>query len=110
MNVSSEAITWYRTITAEQWRALLAAKLGWMLDAMDFLLYVMVIGRLKDYFHFDDATAGLIGKTPRLVVAAGGFFLGVVADRIGRARALMITVLIFSVCSIGAATSQTLTQ
>jgi MFS family permease len=101
---------WYSAITAAQWRALVAAKLGWMMDALDFLLYVMVIGRLKDYFHFDDATAGLIGTTTLLVSAAGGLLFGVIADRIGRARALMITVLIFSFCSLGAATSQTLLQ
>ena len=35
---------WYRTITAEQWRTLLAAKLGWMLDAMDFMLYAVALG------------------------------------------------------------------
>ncbi len=104
------AIPWYRTITTEQWRVLLAAKLGWMLDAMDFLLYVMVIGRLKEYFHFDDAMAGLLGTITLLVSAAGGLFFGAIADRFGRARTLIFTVLIFSLCSLGAATSQTLTQ
>ena len=89
---------------------LLAAKLGWMLDAMDFLLYVMVIGRLKAYFDFDDATAGLLGTITLLVSAAGGLLFGVIADRFGRARTLIFTVLIFSLCSLGAATSQTLTQ
>lgn len=89
---------------------LLAAKLGWMLDAMDFLLYVMVIGRLKEYFHFDDATAGLLGTITLLVSAAGGLFFGAIADRFGRARALIFTILIFSLGSLGAATSQTVTQ
>ena len=42
-------------------RALIAAKLGWMLDAMDFLLYVMAIGQLRAYFGFDDSIAGLLG-------------------------------------------------
>lgn len=104
------AIPWYRTITAEQWRVLVAAKLGWMLDAMDFLLYVMAIGRLKTYFGFDDATAGLLGTITLLVSAAGGLMFGAIADRIGRAKALMGTVLIFSFCSLGAATSQSLLQ
>ena len=89
---------------------LLAAKLGWMLDAMDFLLYVMAIGRLKAYFDFDDATAGLLGTITLLVSAAGGLLFGVIADRFGRARTLIFTVLIFSLCSLGAATSQTLAQ
>src|SRR5262249_30527033 len=34
----------------------------------------------------------------------------VVADRLGRARSLIVTILIFSLCSLGAATSQTLLQ
>lgn len=106
----SDQSPWYRTITAEQWRVLAAAKLGWMLDAMDFLLYVMAIGRLKAYFDFDDATAGLLGTITLLVSAAGGLMFGAIADRIGRARALMVTVLIFSFCSLGAATSQSLIQ
>ena len=77
---------------------------------MDFLLYVMVIGRLKEYFHFDDAVAGLLGTITLLISAAGGLFFGAIADRFGRARALIFTVLIFSLGSLGAATSQTLTQ
>jgi MFS family permease len=104
------AIPWYRTITAEQWRVLLAAKLGWMLDATDFMLYVMVIGRLKAYFHFDDAVAGLLGTITLLISATGGLFFGFIADRFGRARTLIFTILIFSLCSLGAATSQTLVQ
>jgi putative sialic acid transporter len=104
------AAPWYRTITAEQWRALMAAKLGWMLDAMDFLLFVMVITRLQSYFGFDERTSGLLGTATLLVSAVGGLIFGAVADRIGRVRALTITVLIFAVCSLGAATSQTVAQ
>lgn len=103
-------MSWRRDITPLQWRVLAAAKLGWMLDAFDFLLYVMVIGRLKAYFQFDDATAGLLGTVTLLVSAAGGLLFGVLADRFGRARALIVTILIFSLSSLGAATSQTLTQ
>lgn len=101
---------WYQTITRDQWRVLVAAKLGWLLDAMDFLLYVMAIGQLKAYFGFDDATAGLLGTLTLLTSATGGIIFGLVADRYGRTKALMATVLIFSFCSLGAATSQTLWQ
>ena len=51
-------MSWYRTITADQWRVLAAAKVGWMLDAMDFMLYAMAIGQLRTYFGINDATAG----------------------------------------------------
>ena len=37
-------------------------------------------------------------------------FFGAIADRFGRARALIFTILLFSLGSLGAATSQTLTQ
>ncbi len=104
------AVPWYRTITRAQWRALVAAKLGWMLDSMDFMLYVMAVGRLKSYFGFSDATAGLLGTVTLLTSAVGGILFGLVADRIGRARALIVTILIFSVCSLGAATSQAVWQ
>ena len=107
---TSGTAPWYRTITPDQWRALAAAKLGWMLDAMDFLLYVMAISELQRYFGFGAATAGLLGTITLLVSAAGGLLFGVVADRIGRTRALMATILIFSFCSLGAATSQSLLQ
>src|SRR3970040_2768543 len=67
-------------------------------------------GRLKAYFEFGDATAGLLGTITLLVAAGGGILFGTIADRVGRARALMGTILIFSICSLGAATSQSLLQ
>src|SRR5262249_26365577 len=89
-------VPWYRTVTAAQWKALLAAKLGWMLDAFDFMLYTMAIGRLKTHFGFGDDTAGLLGTLTLLTSAAGGLLFGALADRLGRTRALMATILIFS--------------
>ena len=57
----SAATPWYRTITSEQWRVLAAAKLGWMLDALDFMLYTMALNQLRSYFMFGDAMAGFLG-------------------------------------------------
>ena len=98
---------WYREITADQWRVLVAAKCGWMLDAMDFMLYAMALGELRSYFGFSDATAGLLGTATLLMSGIGGLTFGYVADRFGRTRALMSTIAIFSLASLGAATSQT---
>ena len=107
---SDAAAPWYRTITADQWRALAAAKLGWMLDAMDFMLYAMAIAQLRTYCGFDDATAGLLGTATLLMSGAGGVVFGYVADRLGRTRALSATILLFSVASLGAATSASVAQ
>ena len=103
-------IPWYRTITADQWRVLAAAKLGWMLDAMDFMLYAMAIGQLRTYFGFNDATAGLLGTVTLVMSGVGGVLFGYLADRFGRTRALMGTILVFSFASLGAATSQSILQ
>src|SRR5499426_4841073 len=103
-------VPWYRTVTREQWRVLLAAKFGWMLDAMDFMLYTMAVGQLRMYFGFGDDTAGTLGTVTLVMSGIGGTIFGWVADRFGRTRALMGTILIFSLASLGAATSQTVMQ
>jgi MFS family permease len=107
---SGTAVPWYRTVTREQWRVLLAAKFGWMLDAMDFMLYTMAVGQLRMYFGFGDDMAGLLGTVTLVMSGVGGAIFGYVADRFGRTRALMGTILIFSFASLGAATSQTVIQ
>lgn len=101
---------WFRQLTPPQRRVLLAAMLGWMFDSMDFLIYVLAIGRLKSYFGFGDSVAGLLGTLTLLSAAAGGLSFGVIADKIGRVRALNFTILIFSICSLGAATAQSVVQ
>ena len=101
---------WYRTITVDQWRTLAAAKLGWMLDAMDFMLYAMAIGQLRTYFGFNDATAGMLGTITLVMSGVGGVLFGYLADRLGRTRALMGTIVLFSIASLGAATSQSVLQ
>ena len=57
----SSATPWYRTVTPTQWRVLAAAKLGWMLDAMDFMLFAMAIGQLRAYLLHERRDGG----TPR---------------------------------------------
>jgi MFS family permease len=104
------AAPWYRTITPEQWRVLAAAKCGWMLDALDFMLYAMALGQLRAYFDLGDDVAGFLGTATLVMSGAGGLLFGWVADRFGRTRALMATIVIFSLASLGAATSQSVLQ
>ena len=108
--VAAAPVPWHRTITREQWRVLVAAKFGWMLDAMDFMLYAMALGHIQAHFGFSSATAGMLGTITLVMSGIGGLTFGYVADRFGRTRALMATIAIFSLASLGAATSQTLVQ
>jgi len=107
---SPSVAPWYRTITVEQWRVLAAAKCGWMLDAFDFMLYSMALGQLRAYFEFGDDVAGFLGTATLVMSGVGGLLFGYVADRFGRTRALMATIIIFSLASLGTSTSQSVLQ
>jgi MFS family permease len=104
------ALGWIKSITRKQWNVLLAAMLGWMLDSMDFALYLWAITTLQREFNFGTETAGLLASVALVTSAVGGLVFGVVADMIGRTRALMGTILIYSLCSLGTATAQNVTQ
>jgi MFS family permease len=77
--------------------ALVAASLGWMLDAFDVMLYALVLGSIRKELGLDAATAGFLQSLTLIASAVGGFLFGVLADRWGRTRALMLSVLLYSV-------------
>ena len=73
--------------TPDAKRALVAAGLGWMLDAFDVMLYALLLTSIIADLGITRQTAGAIGSVTLLAAAAGGLFFGVVADRYGRTRA-----------------------
>ena len=92
-------------VTRQQWTALFAAQAGYMLDAMDVLLFVFAVNAIRDQFGFNAAEAGMISSITLAFSAVGGIVFGILSDRIGRARALFWSVIIYSVCSAGTALS-----
>jgi len=88
---------WYRNVTPHQKKALLSASLGWMLDGMDIMLYFMVLAELMKHFGMSKAMGGLMSSLTLLASAVGGILFGLVADRIGRVKALMGSILIYSI-------------
>ena len=91
--------------SSQRWLALWAAQLGFMLDAMDVLLYVFAIQTLKTEFGWSNAQAGAVSSATLVASAAGGIFAGWISDRIGRRRTLIYTILLYSVASAGSATA-----
>jgi MFS family permease len=101
----------WRAITPYQWLVFLVVWAGWTLDSADFGLFSLVLKpAVTELLGFpttgalDKAQLGEIGKYGGLLAmtgllgwAAGGFIFGVIADYIGRVRALMYSVIIFSV-------------
>ena len=98
------------SVSASQWRTLLAAMLGWMLDAMDVMFYAFALTAIRAEFSLSAAAAGGLASVTLLTSAIGGIAFGVLADRIGRARSLVWSILIYSVFTALTATSHSLAQ
>ena len=90
-----------------QRRTLLAAALGWMLDAFDAMLYALVLAYVMRDLGMSKATSGFLYTLTLLASGIGGVFFGFLADRIGRKRALMFSILTYSVCSFASGLSTT---
>ena len=101
-----EATTFAETTSAQR-KTLLAAALGWALDAFDVMLYVLVLAHISRELHMDKPTAGFLATLTLLASGIGGLLFGSIADRFGRRTALMLSILTYSVCSFasGLATS-----
>jgi MFS family permease len=94
----------FAQITRAQWHTLFAAQAGWMLDAMDVMLYAFALNTLRQQFGFTSDQAGLVASATLFAAAVGGVSFGVIADRLGRTRSLALTLLIYSLGSAGTAT------
>jgi MFS family permease len=101
---------WWHEGTPEAKRALIAGALGWMLDSFDVMLYALVLTSIMPDLGMSRETAGLLGSATLVASAAGGLMFGVVADRYGRTRALMASVLIYSVFTAACGFAQTVAQ
>ena len=103
-------MSWWSTASQDARRALIAASLGWMLDAMDILIYSLVLNDVRREFGIDDRTSGVLLALPLVTSAFGGMFFGWMADRFGRTRALMASILWYSVFTAACGLSQTVVQ
>jgi len=92
------------------WRALFAAQLGWMLDAMDFLLFSFAVIPIREEFGLSNGTMGALTSVALIASAIGGMVFGRLADRLGRVRALSLSILLYSAATAGLATSAALWQ
>jgi MFS family permease len=88
-------------VTSAQKRTLIAAALGWALDAFDVMLYSLVIAHVMTAFGISKPVAGWLSTFTLLASGIGGVLFGFIADRIGRTRALMLSILTYSLCSVG---------
>jgi MFS family permease len=103
-------LAWFREAPPEGRRALLAAASGWMLDAMDVMLYAFALTAIRAEFGLDGAQAGLLASVTLVASAVGGIGAGVLSDRIGRARVLVLSILAYSLFTGLTATARTVAE
>lgn len=111
---SDPGFAWWRLLNRYQWFVLVVAALGWLLDCMDQQLFnlarVPAMRELLKGTFSPEATpaqvsasvaehAGYATAIFLLGWATGGLVFGVLGDRIGRAKTMMITILLYSGCT-----------
>ena len=94
--------------TPAQRRVLIAASLGWMLDAFDVMLYSIVLAHLMQAFGMSRTTAGLLNALTLAASAVGGLVFGLLADHFGRRRMLSASILCYSICTFACGLSTTI--
>ncbi|ONK15414.1 MFS transporter [Streptomyces sp. MP131-18] len=88
----SGALGWFRELGPRGRRAFAGAFGGYGLDSYDFFTLPLSMVAIEAYFLLDSGQTGLLTTVTLVSSAVGGAVAGVLADRIGRVKALLITV------------------
>ncbi|MEH0421772.1 MFS transporter [Streptomyces sp. B21-083] len=98
--VDEGAFAWLRALGPRGRRAFGGAFGGYALDSYDYFTLPLSMVALSAYFGLDKGQTGLFTTVTLVVSAIGGAGAGVLADRIGRVKALMITVITYAVFTV----------
>ena len=96
-------------LTGDQKRTVLAAFLGWMLDAFDFFILTFVLKDIAKEFGVEVSAVAYALFLTLAMRFVGAFIFGRIGDRWGRKPALMLDILCYSVLGALAAFSPNLT-
>ncbi len=90
------SLDWYRTLSGPATHAFWASFLGYALDAFDYQIFSFILTAIALTFGLTQAQSGLIATVTLVVSAFGGMLAGVIADRIGRVRTLILTIAVYA--------------
>jgi MFS family permease len=87
---------WFRELGASGRRAFAGAFGGYALDSYDFFTLPLGMVAIGAYFSLDTGQTGLLTTVTLVLSALGGALAGILADRIGRVRTLILTVITYA--------------
>lgn len=96
-DVSGGDRRWYRSLRGPARAAFVSSAAGWGLDAFTYMIFPLTLTAMAASFGLSGAQSGWAATGTLVSSAVGGAVAGVVADRIGRVRTLMATVVLYSV-------------
>ncbi|MET9512233.1 MFS transporter [Streptomyces flavidovirens] len=94
------AFAWLRALGPRGRRAFGGAFGGYALDSYDFFTLPLSMVAISAYFSLSTGQTGLLTTVTLVVSAIGGAVAGIAADRIGRVKALMITVITYALFTV----------
>jgi MFS family permease len=96
-------LPWWRELTRYHWFVLVVASLGWLFDTMDQQLFTLAReSALADLLQLEpkDGSVKVWGGVATMIFmigwATGGIIFGILGDRIGRVRTMVLTILLYS--------------
>ncbi len=107
VHAGSQDGPWWKDVTRYQWFVFVLASLGWFFDTMDQQLFTLArkpaVTELLTVSPANPPSSGSVAEHAGYATmifmigwAIGGIFFGILGDRIGRAKTMVMTVLCYS--------------
>lgn len=96
---------WYEGISSYQWLVLVVASLGWVFDIFEGQIFVASMrDAMPELLGVDSADSEIVSTWNNYALASfllggafGGILFGMLSDRIGRSKTMIVTILFYSV-------------
>ncbi len=92
---------WWKLLNRYHWFVLIVAALGWLFDCLDQQIFLLArVPAMRALLEPGQNINEFSGYATAIFLigwAVGGLFFGVLGDRIGRAKTMLITILLYSV-------------